>query len=52
MRSIYREDEQITITTLEELLNVPVDMLTTVLIGNQSTRSYGEWIITPRGYRK
>ncbi len=52
VRSVYREDEQITITTLEKLLTVPVDMLTTVLIGNQSTRSYGEWMITPRGYRK
>ncbi|WP_414624078.1 precorrin-3B C(17)-methyltransferase [Calothrix sp. CCY 0018] len=52
VRSVYREDEQITITTLEKLLDVPVDMLTTVLIGNQSTRSYGDWMITPRGYRK
>lgn len=52
VRSVYREDEQITITTLEKLLDAPVDMLTTVLIGNQSTRSYGEWMITPRGYRK
>ncbi|MBV6623809.1 MAG: precorrin-3B C(17)-methyltransferase [Rivularia sp. (in: Bacteria)] len=52
VRSVYREDEQITITTLEKLLDVPVDMLTTVLIGNQSTRSYGQWMITPRGYRK
>ena len=52
VRSIYREDEQITITTLEKLLDIPVDMLTTVLIGNQSTRSYGEWMITPRGYRQ
>ena len=52
VRSVYREDEQITITTLEKLLDIPVDMLTTVLIGNQSTRSYGEWMITPRGYRK
>ena len=52
VRSIYREDEQITVTTLEKLLDTPVDMLTTVLIGNQSTRSYGEWMITPRGYRK
>lgn len=51
VRSVYRQDEQITLTTLEKLLDVPVDMLTTVLIGNQSTRSYGEWMITPRGYR-
>jgi cobalt-precorrin 5A hydrolase/precorrin-3B C17-methyltransferase len=50
VRSAYREDEQITLTTLEQLLPASVDMLTTVLIGNQSTRTYGGWMITPRGY--
>lgn len=50
VRSAYRQDEQITLTTLEKLLEVPIDMLTTVLIGNQSTRTYGDWMITPRGY--
>lgn len=50
VRSAYRQDEQITLTTLEKLQNVPVDMLTTVLIGNQSTRTQGNWMITPRGY--
>lgn len=52
VRSAYREDEQITLTTLDKLLDVPVDMLTTVLIGNQSTRTHAEWMITPRGYLK
>ena len=50
VRSAYREDEQITLTTLGQLLDAPVDMLTTVLIGNQSTRLYSDWMITPRGY--
>ena len=50
VRSAYRQDEQITLTTLEKLLEIPIDMLTTVLIGNQSTRIHGEWMITPRGY--
>jgi cobalt-precorrin 5A hydrolase/precorrin-3B C17-methyltransferase len=50
VRSAYRKDEQITLTTLDKLLDVPIDMLTTVLIGNQSTRTHGDWIITPRGY--
>jgi len=50
VRSAYRQDEQITLTTLEKLLEAPIDMLTTVLIGNQSTRSHGDWMITPRGY--
>ncbi len=50
VRSAYREDEQITLTTLDKLLDIPIDMLTTVLIGNQSTRTHGDWMITPRGY--
>lgn len=50
VRSAYREDEQVTITTLDHLLDQPIDMLTTVLIGNQSTRTYEDWMITPRGY--
>ncbi|MEB3182376.1 MAG: precorrin-3B C(17)-methyltransferase [Nostocaceae cyanobacterium] len=50
VRSAYREDEQITVTTLDKLLDAPVDMLTTVLIGNQSTRTHVNWMITPRGY--
>ena len=49
-RSVYREDEQIILTTLEKMLEVPVDMLTTVLIGNKSTMVYEDWMITPRGY--
>lgn len=50
VRSAYRPDEQVTLTTLNQLQNVPIDMLTTVLIGNQSTRMYADWMITPRGY--
>jgi cobalt-precorrin 5A hydrolase / precorrin-3B C17-methyltransferase len=50
VRSAYRPDEQITLTTLEDMLNSAIDMLTTVLIGNQSTRNHANWMITPRGY--
>ena len=50
VRAAYRQDEQITLTTLEKMLQVPIDMLTTVLIGNHSTRRVADWMITPRGY--
>ena len=50
IHSAYRQDEEITLTTLEKLLDTPIDMLTTVLIGNHSTRTYADWMITPRGY--
>jgi cobalt-precorrin 5A hydrolase / precorrin-3B C17-methyltransferase len=49
-RSLYRADEQIVLTTLGDMLQHPIDMLTTVIIGNRSSRSYAGWFITPRGY--
>ena len=49
-RCLGREDERIIITTLKEMLNHPIDMLTTVMIGNSSTRRYKDLLITPRGY--
>ncbi|WP_017711949.1 precorrin-3B C(17)-methyltransferase [Prochlorothrix hollandica] len=50
VRSAYRPDQTITLTTLGDFLEQGVDMLTTVLIGNQSTYRHGDWLITPRGY--
>jgi cobalt-precorrin 5A hydrolase/precorrin-3B C17-methyltransferase len=50
VRSAYRSDEKITLTTLETLDSEAIDMLTIVLIGNQSTRFYAGWMMTPRGY--
>ena len=49
-RSLYRPNEQITLTTLGDMLDSPIDMLTTVIIGNRSSRNYEGWFITPRGY--
>ena len=46
----YRQDEQVTLTTLERMLDHSIDMLTTVIIGNTTTRNYAEWMVTPRGY--
>jgi cobalt-precorrin 5A hydrolase / precorrin-3B C17-methyltransferase len=50
VRSAYRPEETITLTTLAELRVEQVDMLTVVLIGNQSTRFYAGRMMTPRGY--
>lgn len=50
VRAAYRAEEQITLTTLGQMLDAAIDMLTVVLIGNQSTRRHGDWLITPRGY--
>ncbi len=50
VRSAYRAEEQVTVTTLADLHSAPVDMLTIVLIGNRSTQNHQNWLITPRGY--
>ncbi|MBE9196580.1 precorrin-3B C(17)-methyltransferase [Synechocystis sp. LEGE 06083] len=50
VRSVYRRDETIVRTTLAEMLNFPIDMLTVVLIGNSNTYNYHDYLITPRGY--
>lgn len=50
IRSAYRQDEQIILTTLDKMLEFPIDMMTTIIIGNCSTREYANWLITPRGY--
>ncbi|MGC1217650.1 MAG: precorrin-3B C(17)-methyltransferase [Phormidesmis sp.] len=48
--SLYRADEHITLTTLGDMFDHTIDMLTTVIIGNSSSRIHEGWFITPRGY--
>jgi cobalt-precorrin 5A hydrolase/precorrin-3B C17-methyltransferase len=52
VRAAYRKEEEITLTTLSKMTQFPIDMLTTVIIGNSSTREYESWMITPRGYER
>ena len=55
-RQLTREDQQISIITLEDLDAREVDMFTLVSIGNSESKAinYGEqqWVYTPRGYKK
>ena len=50
VKSAYRKRQQIEITTLKDMCEVEVGMLTTILIGNSSSYIYKGMIITPRGY--
>lgn len=50
VRSVTRQDEEIILTNVTEMLDHPIDMLTVVIIGNSSTGQYHGWMITPRGY--
>lgn len=52
VKSAYRERESVIVTTLGEMLEHEIGMLTTVIIGNSSTFEYGGKIITPRGYHR
>ena len=55
-RQLTRDDESITITTLEQLHSDDVDMFTLVSVGNSESRhiinGQQEWVYTPRGYSK
>ncbi len=50
-RQIGREGESYQLTTLGQLRTLPVDMFSTVFIGNAMTRTIGDRLVTPRGYR-
>lgn len=51
VKNIGRSGELGKVLTLEELKNEKVDMFTTVIIGNETTRVVGGRLVTPRGYR-
>lgn len=51
VRNIGRAGESCTLTTLGALRDTPVDMLTTVFIGNSRTKVISGRMVTPRGYR-
>jgi len=50
VRAAYRPDQQVTLTTLERLPEVAVDMHTLVIVGNSSTYVHDNRMVTPRGY--
>jgi precorrin-3B C17-methyltransferase len=55
-RQLTREDQEITIITLDQLDAKEVDMFTLVSVGNSESRHIvngsKEWVYTPRGYSK
>ena len=52
VKNAGREDEKYVVTTVDEMLNHEIDMLTRVIIGNSNTFVKNGKIITPRGYSK
>lgn len=52
VRNIGRDGQERHIMTLGSLREYQADMFTTVYIGSMSTQQIGEYMVTPRGYRK
>jgi len=47
-----RPNQRVAVTTLAGLPDAEIDMQTIVFIGNSSTATYGEFMVTPRGYAR
>ena len=52
VKSAYRQRQHVVLTTLKEMLEYEIGMLTTVIIGNSTTFVYDGKMITPRGYQR
>jgi precorrin-3B C17-methyltransferase len=50
VRQVGREGENATLTTLKELLNYDIDMVTTIVVGNSATKVVNGKMVTARGY--
>lgn len=50
VRNAYREGQAVATTTVAHMTGPPVDMLTTVIIGNSQTHCWQSRMVTPRGY--
>jgi precorrin-2 C(20)-methyltransferase len=51
VKSGHRKGQRVVITTLADMLNHEIGMLTTILIGNAATFVWENLMITPRGYQ-
>ncbi len=51
VKNAMRNGEDIFLTTLDKMLEYPIDMFTTVIIGNTQTFVWNNYMITPRGYK-
>ncbi len=50
--SAMRKEQNVKIITLENLHTAPVNMQTTVFIGSSASKTYLDFMFTPRGYSK
>jgi len=50
VRKAGREGEQYVVTTLDDMLNCEIDMVTTIIVGNSATKVIKGKMVTARGY--
>lgn len=50
VRQAGREGQTYTITTLKDMLNCEIDMVTTIVVGNSATKIVNGKMVTARGY--
>ncbi len=51
VRNAYRPEEEVSLYALQDFTPESADMLSLVLIGNESTKILGKYMVTPRGYQ-
>ncbi|KAF3997057.1 precorrin-3B C(17)-methyltransferase [Glaciimonas immobilis] len=52
VKNAYRPGQEVAIYSLQDLLTLKFDMLTTIVIGNRFTQRKRDQIFTPRGYNE
>ncbi len=51
VRNALREGQEVRLSSLAAFTEEPIDMLTTVIVGNSQTKVVGDCMVTPRGYK-
>ena len=51
VKNAMRDGQKVLLTTLSDMLNHDIDMLTTIIIGNSTTYMVDSVMVTPRGYK-
>ena len=47
----YRQKQEVVVTDLEHMLDYEIGMNTTIIVGNSTTFTLDNWMVTPRGYQ-
>lgn len=51
VNAAYRDDQSVQLTTLDQFTELEFGMNAAVIVGNQSSYRFDDWIVTPRGYK-